>query len=135
MRDNRCVHLDFHTSELITKVGAGFDAEDFKEQLKTAKIDSITLFAKCHHGCFYYHDTAFFKHPHMVGSLLDKQVQACKEIGVSSKIYISAGVDEHIAKNHPEWLVVNSDGAKSLGHYFRRLCFNTEYLDLLKARG
>ena len=104
MQDKRCVHLDFHTSELIEGIGAGFDAEEFKANLIKSGIDSITVFAKFHHGCFYYEDTKFFKHPHLCGSLLDTQVQACKEAGVSAKIYISAGYDEYIARQHPEWL-------------------------------
>jgi len=134
MQDNKCIHLDFHTSELIQGVGAKFDTEDFKKQLKTAGIDSITLFAKCHHGCFYYEDTAFFKHPYMVGSLLDKQVQACKEIGVSSKIYLSAGVDQHNSILHPEWLTVDKNGVRPSENGFQRLCFNTAYLEVLKAQ-
>ncbi len=131
MKDIRCVHLDFHTSELIEGVGSLFDAEDFKANLKRAGLDSITLFAKCHHGCFYYEDTKFFKHPHLCGSLLDKQVQACKEAGVSAKIYISSGYDEHTAKEHPEWLLRNQDGSAWTDSRFRRICFNTPYLDLL----
>jgi len=135
MQDKRCVHLDFHTSELIEGIGAGFDAEEFKENLLKSGIDSITLFAKCHHGCFYYEDTKFFKHPHLCGSLLDKQVAACKEIGVSAKIYISAGYDEYIARQHPEWLERAEGGlAKRDDTYFRRICFNTPYLDLLVAQ-
>ena len=134
MKDNRCVHLDFHTSERIQSVGVCFDSGEFKNNLKKAGIDSITLFAKCHHGCFYYEDTQFFKHPHMVGSLLDKQLQACKEIGVSAKIYVSAGFDQHIAKLHPEWLMVDKNGLNPSKEKFQRLCFNTEYLGLLKAQ-
>ena len=134
MKDNRCVHLDFHTSERIKGIGAAFDAEDFKRNLKIAGIDSISVFAKCHHGCFYYEDTKFFKHPHLCGSLLDKQVQACKEIGVSTKIYISAGLDEHTAMEHPEWTFVDENGKHPSGHWFSRMCFNTPYLELLKAQ-
>ena len=134
MKDCRCVHLDFHTSELIEGVGKFFDADDFKKKLQDAKIDSITLFAKCHHGCFYYEDTNFFKHPYLCGSLLDKQVQACKEIGVSAKIYISAGLDEHVAKEHPDWIVSTEVGVQPPNRFFRRLCMNTPYLDLLKAQ-
>ena len=135
MKDKRCVHIDFHTSEYITGVGAQFDAGKFKENIRKAEVDSVTLFAKCHHGCFYYEDTAFFKHPYLCGSLLDKQVQACKEIGVSAKIYISAGCDEHIANEHPEWVTVLQKGCpQPSGFGFRRICFNTPYLDILKAQ-
>lgn len=134
MKDNRCIHLDFHTSERIKGVGVAFDEKAFKTNLQKAGVDSITLFAKCHHGCFYYEDTQFFKHPYLCGSLLDRQVQACKEIGISAKIYISAGLDEHLASEHPDWILVNQDGSKPSEKWFRRLCFNTPYLEVLKAQ-
>ena len=134
MQDKRCVHIDFHTSERIEKIGAGFNKEQFKSCLKTAGVDSVTLFAKCHHGCFYYEDTKFFKHPHLACSLLDEQIEACKELGISSKIYISAGFDEHLALERPEWVRVYQDGSKPTGEYFQRLCFNTEYMEVLKAQ-
>ena len=134
MKDNKCVHLDFHTSELIEGVGALFDEEQFISSIKTAGIDSITVFAKCHHGCFYYEDTKFFKHPYLCTSLLDRQIEACKKAGVSSKIYISAGFDEHTAKGNPQWLIKDKDGNSQTSSKFRRLCFNTPYLDLLKSQ-
>lgn len=101
MKDKRCVHIDFHTSEYITGVGADFDAEEFKKNIRRAEVDSVTLFAKCHHGCFYYQDTAFFKHPYLCGSLLDEQVQACKEMGVSAKIYIPQVATSILQTNIP----------------------------------
>ena len=134
MKDNKCVHLDFHTSELIEGVGSLFDEAEFVRNIKVAGIDSITVFAKCHHGCFYYDDTKFFKHPHLSTSLLDRQVEACKKAGVSAKIYISAGLDEHTANKNPDWLVKDKDGNGQSCSRFRRLCFNTPYLDLLKAQ-
>lgn len=134
MRDKRCVHLDFHTSERIEGVGKDFSAEVFKENLKKSGIDSITLFAKCHHGCFYYDDTRFFKHPHLAVSLLDEQIKACKEIGVSAKIYISAGFDEYLARQHPEWLHRHEKDQDQPDTRFRRLCFNSPYLEVLAAQ-
>ena len=132
--DKRCVHLDFHTSELIEGIGAKFDRKEFAETLKKTGIDSITLFAKCHHGCFYYSDTKFFKHPHLSCELLDEQLAACKEAGVSAKIYISAGFDEHAVQEHPEWLGIYQKGKPQLPGGFRRICFNNAYLDLLKEQ-
>ena len=35
MKDKRCVHIDFHTSEYIMGVGADFDAEQFKKNIYT----------------------------------------------------------------------------------------------------
>lgn len=134
MKDDKCVHLDFHTSELIEGVGALFSEDEFEKNLRVSKIDSITLFAKCHHGCFYYEDTKFFKHPYLATNLLDRQVAVCKKMGISSKIYVSAGFDEYIAKKHPEWQVVTKDGQPKPTTGFHRVCFNTPYLELLKEQ-
>lgn len=133
IKDMRCVHLDFHTSEDIPGIGKDFDKDEFVRALKTAELDSISLFAKGHHGNFYYYSDKYRTHPGLVKPLLDLQVEACREAGVSAKIYISAGLDEYSAKEHPEWLVVGMDGQPQnmLRPHFHRLCFNTPYLDLL----
>ncbi|MBR1974978.1 MAG: alpha-L-fucosidase [Clostridia bacterium] len=131
-KDKRCVHLDFHTSELIEGIGSRFDRKEFVKMLKETGLDSITVFAKCHHGCFYYKDSKFFPHPHLECDLLDEQLAACKEAGVSAKIYISAGYDEHAVQQHPEWLGIYRKGEPQKPGGFRRICFNTPYLELLK---
>jgi len=131
MKDLHCVHLDFHTSERIENIGADFCEEEFISALKAAEIDSINIFAKCHHGCFYYYSDKFYTHPHLSKPLLDLQIEACRKAGVSSKIYISAGLDEHSVRTHPEWLLVKPNGEEQSILKFRRLCFNTPYLDLL----
>ena len=46
----RQVHLDFHTSEYIPDIAADFDKEEFAKTLEEAHVDSITCFARCHHG-------------------------------------------------------------------------------------
>ena len=133
IKDMHCVHLDFHTSEEIPGIGKDFNKEEFKAALKEAGLDSISIFAKCHHGNFYYPSKKYHTHPYLEKPLLDLQVEACKEAGVSAKIYISAGFDEAAAKEHPEWLVVPAGGTPQnmLNPHFHRLCFNTPYLDLL----
>ena len=59
----RQVHLDFHTSEHIPNIGIDFKKEEFAEQLKKAHVDSITCFARCHHGWLYYPSK---KHPELI---------------------------------------------------------------------
>ncbi len=49
----RQVHLDFHTSEMITEVAKDFDAEEFAATLKKAYVNSVTAFARDHHGYLY----------------------------------------------------------------------------------
>ncbi len=68
----RQVHLDFHTSEYIPMVAQEFDAEKFAATLKKANIDSITCFARCHHGWVYYPSkkTPELIHPNLVNKNL-----------------------------------------------------------------
>lgn len=67
MKDKRCVHLDFHTSGEIEGIGRDFDHDEFVAALKEAGLDSITVFAKCHHGNLYYPSEKFKSsvHPRM----------------------------------------------------------------------
>ena len=46
----RQVHLDFHTSPFIPKIGSKFDKTQFQTALKKGKVESITVFAKCHNS-------------------------------------------------------------------------------------
>ncbi len=132
----RQVHLDFHTSEKIAGVGSRFDKAQFQQMLKRGHVDSVTLFSKCHHGMTYHDTTVGARHPGMNAELLPSQIEACREIDVRVPIYISAGLDEHMARLHPEWLVVNRDGKTfdPLKPGFKVLCFNTPYLDYLCAQ-
>src|SRR3989339_158794 len=99
----RQVHLDFHTSPDIERVGSKFDKKQFQKALRAGYVDSITCFAKCHHGWSYYETKVGLKHPHLQIDLLRAQYDACREIGVNVPIYLSAGLDNAISHCHPEW--------------------------------
>lgn len=129
----RQVHLDFHTSELIKDIGADFSKENFKAALIRGHVNSITVFAKCHHGMFYYPTTKFTMHPHLKKNLLKEMIDAAHEISVRVPVYISAGFDEYNAKNHPEWLRFDKNGSQGfMNPGYHHLCFNTAYLDILE---
>ncbi|HEY8966010.1 MAG TPA: alpha-amylase family protein, partial [Candidatus Methylacidiphilales bacterium] len=136
----RQVHLDFHTSPLIPRIGAAFDKRQFQETLKQARVDSITCFSKCHHGLSYHPTRVGTMHPELGFDLLRAQVDACKEIGVAVPVYLSAGVDNTITQAHPDWRQLDSEGRLSgwntspLQPGFHKLCFNTPYLDYLCAQ-
>ncbi len=132
----RQVHLDFHTSECITDIGANFSRENFKSALLEGHVSSVTLFAKCHHGWSYFPSTVNPPHPHLSCSLLDEQLAVCEELGVRAEIYVSAGFSEQYARRHPEHIQHRRDGYH--GHFateagYHRLCFGTAYLDQLTA--
>lgn len=135
----RQVHLDFHTSEHIPEVGSKFDKKQFQDALRAGHVDSITIFAKCHHGWAYFNAEKNEIHPTLGGfELLDAQLEAAHEIGVKAPIYISAGTDERLARRHPEWLIrgENEAGWTSSPHDFdhpgfHRMCLNSPYLEVL----
>ena len=130
----RQVHLDFHTSEKIPGVGVRFSRDNFAQALKVGHIDSITLFAKCHHGWSYFDSAVNARHPGLDFDLLDEQLEVCRELGVRTQIYISAGLDEHYAREHAECICAGPAGTPSLLYPgYHRLCLGTPYLDKLAA--
>ncbi len=131
----RQIHLDFHTSEKIAGIGADFDADRFADTLKRAHVNSVTLFSRCHHG-WIYHDTKFTeaRHPHLECDLLPLQMEACRARGIQTPVYITVGLDERVAREHPEWRELHADGLTGAGPLdagWRPLCFSTPYLDFV----
>lgn len=108
----RQIHLDFHTSEHIPGVGARFDPVDFAATLKKAHVDSITVFAKCHHGWSYYPTTVGRVHPNLSRpDLLGDMINALKDADIESPVYITVQWDEQTAREHPEWRVLSATNA------------------------
>ena len=133
----RQIHLDFHTSPIITEIGAGFNKKKYQETLRDAAVDSITTFATCHHGWSYFNTKTGQRHPNLKFDLLRRQMDACKEIDVNVPVYITAGVHNMMASKNPQWREINIEGQyagwvkKPLEAGFHKMCFNTPYLDFL----
>lgn len=109
----RQIHLDFHASPDIPGIGADFDPAEFAETLERAHVNSITCFARCHHGWLYYDSKAHPErvHPHLSNkNLLPEQIAACHAKGIRVPIYITVQWDDFTAERHPEWLVIDEDG-------------------------
>ncbi len=107
----RQIHLDFHTSEHIEGIAADFDPEQFAATLADAHVNSVTLFAKCHHGWCYYPTKVGQVHPHLQRpDLLGDMIQACKKRGIQTPIYLTIQWDELTARLHPDWKVVSQTG-------------------------
>lgn len=133
----RQVHLDFHTSPLIDEIGRDFDGKAFAETLQKAHVTGVTVFAKCHHGYSYHPAKAGEMHPHLSFDLLGEQLKSLQKAGIRACIYISAGYDERLAVLHPEWWVRDGQGRSfslpdDAAAGYHRLCFNTEYMDILE---
>ena len=137
----RQVHLDFHTSPDVPAIGSEFEPDEFAEIVKDAHIDSITCFARCHHGFIYYNSKINPEriHPNLANKdLLNAQIEACHKNGIRVPIYTTVQWDYYTAKQHPEWLCVDENGV--LGGqkpyeagFYGFLCVNTQYRDFLKA--
>jgi hypothetical protein len=134
---SRQIHLDFHTSEHIPVVGDDFDADQFAERLVAANVESVVLFAKCHHGWSYYNGETGERHPNLSFDLLRQQYDACKARGLKVPIYISVGWDERNARLHQDWRQILPDGTffcllgRNLQAAWSYMCINSPYLDHL----
>ena len=120
----RQVHLDFHTWGNIPDIGKNFSKENFQKAIKTANLDSITVFAKCNMGYCYYPTKVGVMHPNLDFDLTTSMVDAAHEIGVRAPVYINAGLNEEQAAEHPEWFAKRElDGDAKWGD-FTLLCLN-----------
>ncbi len=107
----RQVHLDFHNSEHITGIGSRFDRRQFQQALKVGNVNSITVFAKCHHGWSYYPTKIGLPHPHLKRNLLKEQIDAAHAVRVRAPIYYTLGWSAHDVTRHPDWVVRRRDGS------------------------
>ena len=136
----RQVHLDFHTSERIPDIGALFEPDRFAAAFKAAHVDSVTVFAKCHHGLSYHPTEVGQMHPGLEFDLLRAQIDALHGAGINAVLYVSATWDELAARLHPEWRTVSPDGslprfrADPTGAGWALMDFSTGYLDYLAAQ-
>jgi len=139
----RQVHLDFHTSGLIEEVAKSFDAEEFASTLKKASVNSVTSFARCHHGYLYYDSKKHPEriHPHLTHrNLLKEQIEACHKQNIRVPIYTTVQWDYYTAQKHPEWLVRDGNGTpiamgdSNVFHpgFYNHLDVATPYIDFLK---
>jgi hypothetical protein len=133
--------MDFHTSPFIPGVGEKFDAKEFADTLKKAKVNSINLFAKCHHGMYYYPTKIGTMHPALNFDLLGAQMKACREADIRACIYTTVAWNEDWADRHPEWQQVSPEGIlgvkkpfSSDNYGWRSLCLNNRGLvDYMKT--
>jgi hypothetical protein len=107
----RTIHLDFHTGPWVPDVGRDFDPQQFARTFRGAHVDSVTVFAKCHHGHLYYATDHPARHPSLPAGLdlLGEQVAALHSVGIRAPIYVSVQCDEYAANTHPEWLALTPE--------------------------
>jgi Hypothetical glycosyl hydrolase 6 len=126
----RTVHLDFHTGPAITGVGSAFEPERFADIFADAHVDSVTVFAKCHHGMLYYDTGRPERHPGLSRDLdlLGAQIDALHARGIRAPIYMSVQCDEWAADLHPEWIAM--DGLSQIKWSGDRFSAGWQILDM-----
>lgn len=107
----RKVHLDFHNSAHVSKIGESFNEQEWGDRVVEGNLDSIVIFAKDMHGYFYYPSKSGPVHPGLAFDLLGKQVNACKQRGVAVYAYYCVTWDHYRAEAHPEWNMLKRDGS------------------------
>ena len=136
----RQIHLDFHTSEAIEGIGADFDPDEFAATLVKAHVNSITVFARCHHGWNYYQSQVNPEriHPHLARpNLLKEQIEACHARGIRAPIYTTIQWDHFTARQHPDWLLTDEHGRifetqPFEAGFYRWLNVNSPYIHFLR---
>jgi hypothetical protein len=109
----RQIHLDFHTGPAIPDVGAEFDPEAYADTLARAHVNSVTTFARCHHGHLYYQSKLFPEriHPNLRRpNLLAEQIDACHARGIRVPLYVTVQWDQFTADRHRDWLCLDEQG-------------------------
>ena len=136
----RQIHLDFHTSEQLANIGGEFDAGAWAQQLVEAQVDSITCFARGHHGMIFYDTQAHpeRRHPHLQRNLLVEQIEAAHALDIRVPVYTTVQWDYYTAQHEPQWLQVAADGSIQgqkpyEAGFYAKLCLNTPYVDFLEA--
>ncbi|MBZ0303510.1 MAG: alpha-L-fucosidase [Anaerolineae bacterium] len=136
----RQVHLDFHTSPAIPGVGEDFDPEEFIRTLQLGHVNSITVFAKCHHGYSYYPTEIGTVHPSLKRDLLGEMVEACHKAGIRVCAYTTVTWDELAWETHPEWRQLTAAGSiagpsnSPVKPGWKNLDMNTGYGDYVIAQ-
>jgi hypothetical protein len=137
----RQIHMDFHTSEFIKEIAEDFCAEEFAAALKEAHVDSVTCFARCHHGWLYYPSkrNPELIHPELKNhNLLLEQIDACHKNRIRVPVYTTVRWDARIMREHPDWLCIDEDGnyinlhGIPEPHFYNAICLNSGYREFFK---
>ncbi|HSW45604.1 MAG TPA: alpha-amylase family protein [Phycisphaerae bacterium] len=105
----RQIHMDFHTSPFVPDVGSRFDPERMASMLGKANVNSVTCFAKCHHGMFYYNSKVGPRHPSLKFDMLKETLRACHKKDIAVPAYVSVEWDVYAGQTHPEWCIVSPE--------------------------
>ena len=102
----RKVHIEFHNSRHVPKIGERFNADEFGDRLLEAHVNSATVFAKDMYGYCYYPSSLGPMHPGLSFDILGAQVAALRKRKIQVLAYYMTILNPQLAQQHPEWLNV-----------------------------
>jgi len=128
----RRLHLEFHNSPLIKRIGEEVDPVLFAQRLKASFVEEVVLCAKCRHGMSYYDTRIGQRHPHMEKDVFGKLALACRNRDIRVLASYSCVWDDALAETHPDWLQRDGMGKPkrprpSIG--WASLCLNSPYTE------
>ncbi len=135
----RKIHLDFHNSHHVPRIGERFDPDEFGDTLLAGHVDAVVVFAKDMHGYFYYPTASGPMHPGLDFDLMGAQIAACRARNIKVYAYYCVTWDHYLAERHPEWLVWKCDRTTYLPKFdetpgWTGLCLsNADFVDHVLA--
>ncbi|MGI5819597.1 MAG: family 10 glycosylhydrolase [Armatimonadota bacterium] len=126
----RKVHLDMHLPEDAPEMFARFDAEQYVATLVDANVNSVTVFAHCHHGNCYYDTSVGHKHSRLEFDYLREVASECRRRDVAVMAYFSCAWNHRAGEEHPEWTQRDADGRpRPHPRFWWWMCLNSPYGD------
>ncbi|MGG1553988.1 hypothetical protein [Paenibacillus ferrarius] len=131
-KQNRKVHLDFHTPYWVKEVGQQFDAEQLVKIWKHAHINAATVvFGLCACGNAYYESEHAPVHPGLKIDMLRELLPAAEREGITIYVHFGPGINDRSVVEHPEWAMVSENGKRldtNGGKEWGWACFNSPYV-------
>ena len=131
-RHVRKVHLDLHLPESLDGMFAQFDPRQYMETLARANVNSVALFAHCHHGNCYFNTQVGHKHKHLHVDYLGELAREAKKHDIVVLAYFSVAWNWRGREMDPDWCQVDVDGNPlETKTYWIRMCLNSPYRDYI----
>jgi hypothetical protein len=132
----RKVHIEFHNSQFVPRIGERFNADEFGDQLVEAHAACASIFAKDMFGYSYYPSTCGPVHPALSFDMLGAQVAALRKRKIQVFAYYMTTWNLELGERRPEWLVFDRQRTPSLPKFDETFgCSSDEDCGCSKKKG
>jgi hypothetical protein len=126
----KTIHLDFHMPEFPQGAMKDFDAEQLADNLSSAGVEAVFVFAKDHFGLSFYNTKIGHKHKGLKGDLLGELTEHAHKRNIRVLGYLSVAWDQIATQTNPDWCQLNVNGKKvEEGMPWGVACINSPYKD------